>query len=109
MGKLETASPGFALKLGLFVVHRDAHRHLDHAGRQWLPLDTRRVTRKGDPVLPADGPIDWLSAAGAPGNGPSSGDNLPKVRNWMNTNSWVVSEIVILFFLVLELKDALTG
>jgi hypothetical protein len=34
---------------------------------------------------------------------------LPKVRNWMNTNSWVVSEIVIVFFLVLELKDALSN
>jgi hypothetical protein len=35
--------------------------------------------------------------------------SLPKVRDWMNTNSWVVSEIVIVFFLAMELKDALTS
>lgn len=28
---------------------------------------------------------------------------LPKVRQWMNTNSWIVSEAVILFFLVMTL------
>ena len=28
---------------------------------------------------------------------------LPRMRDWMNTNSWVVSEIVLVFFLVLNL------
>jgi len=28
---------------------------------------------------------------------------LPKVRAWMNANSWIVSEIVIAFFLILFL------
>jgi hypothetical protein len=28
---------------------------------------------------------------------------LPKVRAWMNTNSWVVSEFVIVFFLIISL------
>jgi hypothetical protein len=28
---------------------------------------------------------------------------LPKMRNWMQTNSWIVSEIVILFFLVMTI------
>jgi hypothetical protein len=34
---------------------------------------------------------------------------LPKARDWMNANSWVVSEIVVVFFMVMELKDALAG
>jgi hypothetical protein len=28
---------------------------------------------------------------------------LPTLRDWMNTNSWVVSEIVIVFFLALNI------
>lgn len=28
---------------------------------------------------------------------------LPKLRDWMNTNSWVVSEIVLVFFLALNI------
>jgi hypothetical protein len=34
---------------------------------------------------------------------------LPKLRDWMTHNSWVVSEIVIGFFLVMEVKDALAA
>jgi hypothetical protein len=26
---------------------------------------------------------------------------LPKVRDWMTTNSWVINEIVICFFIIL--------
>jgi Sap, sulfolipid-1-addressing protein len=26
---------------------------------------------------------------------------LPKIRNWMNTNSWIVSEVVLVFFIVI--------
>jgi Sap, sulfolipid-1-addressing protein len=32
---------------------------------------------------------------------------LPKVRDWMNTNSWVVSEIVLVFFIVITLNSLL--
>jgi hypothetical protein len=34
---------------------------------------------------------------------------LPKLRDWMNANSWVVSEVVIVFFFVMEVKDALAA
>lgn len=34
---------------------------------------------------------------------------LPRVREWMNANSWVVSEIVIVFFFVTELKNAISS
>jgi hypothetical protein len=33
---------------------------------------------------------------------------LPRVRDWMNRNSWMVSEIVIVFFLALTIAS-LTG
>jgi hypothetical protein len=29
---------------------------------------------------------------------------LPKVRDWMNTNSWIVSEVVLVFFVVIILS-----
>jgi Sap-like sulfolipid-1-addressing protein len=29
---------------------------------------------------------------------------LPKVRDWMTSNSWVISEVVIVFFLVLTIS-----
>jgi hypothetical protein len=28
---------------------------------------------------------------------------LPRLRDWMNTNSWIVNEAVLLFFLVMAL------
>jgi hypothetical protein len=31
-------------------------------------------------------------------------DLLPKVRDWMTSNSWVISEIVIVFFLALTIS-----
>ena len=33
---------------------------------------------------------------------------LPKVRDWMNDNSWVVSEVVIIFFIAITI-DSLVG
>jgi hypothetical protein len=30
---------------------------------------------------------------------------LPKAREWMNTNSWVVNEIVIVFFIVITINS----
>jgi hypothetical protein len=30
---------------------------------------------------------------------------LPKARDWMNTNSWIVNEIVIVFFLVVSINS----
>ena len=30
---------------------------------------------------------------------------LPKARDWMNTNSWVVNEIVIGFFIVITINS----
>jgi hypothetical protein len=35
-------------------------------------------------------------------------DLLPKVRDWMTNNSWVISEIVIAFFLALTISSLLS-
>ena len=32
-------------------------------------------------------------------------DLLPKVRDWMTNNSWVISEIVLVFFLALTISS----
>ena len=29
---------------------------------------------------------------------------LPKARNWMNSNSWIISEIVLVFFVGITVK-----
>ncbi|HZX98170.1 MAG TPA: GAP family protein [Dermatophilaceae bacterium] len=34
---------------------------------------------------------------------------LPRMRDWMNANSWVVSEAVIAFFLLMEIKTILSS
>jgi hypothetical protein len=34
---------------------------------------------------------------------------LPKVREWMNTNSWIVSEIVIALFVVIEINSLVSA
>jgi hypothetical protein len=107
MGKLQTASPSFALKLGLLLfiamptdiltmlaVSGYLSTH-DESLAKAIPFFLLTALLIGFPLL-------VLLAMGR-----RAETTLPKVRNWMNTNSWVVSEIVIVFFLVLELKDAL--
>ena len=34
---------------------------------------------------------------------------LPKIRNWMTANSWIVSEILIAFFLAMTVKNLFAG
>jgi Sap, sulfolipid-1-addressing protein len=109
MGKLQTASPGFALKLGLLLFiamptdiltmltvggYLSTH---DESLADAIPFFLVTVLFIGLPLL-------VLLAVGR-----RAETSLPKLRDWMNTNSWVVSEIVIVFFLALELKDALAS
>jgi hypothetical protein len=30
---------------------------------------------------------------------------LPKVRNWMTTNAWIINEIVLAFFVVIVISN----
>ena len=103
MGKLATASPGFAFKLGFllflvmptdvitmatvstFLVRQDSP--LFHA----IPFALLTLLLVATPLL-----VLLLL-------GPRADVILPKLRTWMNANSWIVSEFVILLFLILSL------
>jgi Sap, sulfolipid-1-addressing protein len=105
MGKLQEASPGFSLKLGallLGVFPTDiittftVGTHLAREGNEWVD------------ALPFIGlTLLWLAlpALLVVLLGHRAKEFLPKVRDWMNTNSWIVSEVVIVFFIVLTINS----
>jgi hypothetical protein len=105
MGKLQTATPGFSFKLGFLLLgvfptdiltsvavgsylagHSDPWWHL-------LPFLALTLFFLAVPslLLVAFGERAQLF--------------LPKAREWMNTNSWVVNEIVIGLFIVLTINS----
>lgn len=100
MGKLQSASPGFAGKLGflLFVL---------------MPTDIITMIAVGTTLARDNSP--WWKAvpflcltlllAALPlltvlVLGRRAQVFLPKLRDWMNANSWLVNEFVVLFFLI---------
>ena len=103
MGKLQAATPKIAfvlgfLLLGVFpsdiVTSITVGGHMADRGHPW-PY-----------VLPFIGLTLLLLAAPALGVamlGARAQSVLPKVRNWMTTNSWIVSEVVIAFFIAIIL------
>jgi hypothetical protein len=105
MGKLETANPKFSLTLGfllLGVFPTDiltsvaVGSYLSSHGDPWwhlLPFLALTLLFLALPAL-------LLLVFGKRGR-----DFLPKVRNWMNTNSWVVSEIVLVFFIAIVINS----
>jgi hypothetical protein len=107
MGKLQTASPRLAFTLGLLLLgvfptdiltsvavgtylaaHHDGWWHV-------LPFVGLTLLLLGLPAL-------LLLAMGQRAQA-----FLPKARNWMTTNSWVVNEIVLVFFVVIVLNSLL--
>jgi threonine/homoserine/homoserine lactone efflux protein len=103
MGRLATATPRFAFKLGflLFLV---------------MPTDVITMVAVGVYLVRQDSPLIYalpfilltLLLVSIPLFlllllGARAETILPKVRAWMNTNSWIVSELVIVFFLILSL------
>jgi hypothetical protein len=109
MAKLESATPLFALQIGflLFLLLPGdlismftVGAYLAHHGAPWwhgLVFVAATVALAGVPLL-------LLLALGQRGKA-----LLPRARDWMTTNSWIVSEIVIGFFLLMILKDLLGG
>ena len=107
MAKLETATPLFALKMGflLFLL---------------LPGDLLSMATVGAYLAHHDAPW-WHSLlfialtvglAGLPlllllSLGKRARVLLPGVRDWMTKNSWIVSEVLIAFFLLMTLKSLL--
>lgn len=103
MGKLQTATPRFGFTLGfllLGVFPSDLicsiviGTHLaNHSDPWWhaLPFVFLTLFLLALPAL--------LVVA----LGQRAQTMLPKVRDWMDTNSWIVSEIVLVFFIVIVL------
>ena len=104
-GKLQTATPKFALVLGLLLLGV-------------FPTDIITSVTVGAHVANEDSP--WLD--GLPflvltllflalpailvlllGN--RAKEFLPKARDWMNTHSWIVNEVVIVFFVVITINS----
>ena len=108
MGKLETATPRFAFTLGFLLLGlfpSDLLTSIAVAGR---------MARQHDPWWNAV-PFIVLSVLLLPLPvllvlllGRRAHVILPKVRNWMNTNSWIVNEIVILFFIAITIDSLLS-
>jgi threonine/homoserine/homoserine lactone efflux protein len=104
MGRLATATPGFAFKLGflLFLV---------------MPTDVITMITVGTYLVRQDAPL-WhafpfifltVLLVAIPLlilllMGRRAEVILPKTRQWMSANSWVVSELVIVFFLVVTIS-----
>jgi hypothetical protein len=107
MAKLETATPLFALKMGvlLFLLlpgdllsMATVGAYLAHHDADWwhcLYFVALTVFLAGIPLL-------LLLVLGR-----RAKELLPKTRGWMTANSWIVSEVVIVFFLLMTLKSLL--
>ena len=105
MGKLQGADAGFSFKLGFlllgvfptdiltsFAVGSYLASRNDELW-QFLPF-------LGVTLLLILTPVLLVLAMGQRAH-----ELLPKVRDWMNDNSWVVSEVVICFFIAMVLND----
>jgi hypothetical protein len=103
MGKLQSATPRFALVLGFLllgffpsdiVTSLTVGAHLANDGHPWsyaLPFIALTLLFLATPAL-------LVVALGRRAH-----TVLPAVRDWMNTNSWIVSEFVLAFFIVIIL------
>jgi hypothetical protein len=104
MGKLQTATPGFSYKLGLMLyglMPTDIITMITVGG--FLALQNAALTQAlpfiGATVLIAGIPLLILLLMGK-----RAEIVLPKMRNWMTTNAWIVNEVVIVFFLVMAIS-----
>ena len=107
MGKLETAHPRFSFRLGfllLGVFPTDiltswaVGTYLSNHGDPWWHLLPFVLLTLLLLALPALLILVFGQRAQA---------FLPKARDWMDTNSWVVSEIVIVFFIIIVANSLL--
>ncbi|MCU4924578.1 GAP family protein [Halobacteria archaeon AArc-dxtr1] len=105
MGKLETATPKFSFQLGFLLMG-------------FFPTDILTsitvgtyLASHGDPLWHATGfVLLTLLLLAVPSLslvmiGDRAETILPKVRTWINTHSWIVSEIVILIFVVITINN----
>jgi hypothetical protein len=108
MGKLQTATPKFSFRLGLLllgvfptdiITSITVGSHLAGNGDPWrycLPFVLATLLLEALPVL-------LVLVAGK-----RAVAVLPKLRDWMTTNSWIVTEVVIALFVAIE-ANSLVG
>ncbi|MDF9748215.1 GAP family protein [Natrinema salsiterrestre] len=107
MGKLTTATPRFSFRLGFLLLGV-------------FPTDIvtsmsvgTYLAANGDPVTDATGFILLtlfilaLPSLAVVVVGERAEAALPEIRDWMNDNSWIISEAVIALFIVLTLQNLL--
>jgi thiol:disulfide interchange protein len=109
MGKLQTASPRFCFRLGFLLLG-------------FFPSDAVTSISVGS-FLSAQGDPWWYYLAflaltllflGLPAllvlfMGARAERFLPKARDWMNTNSWIVNELVLLLFVGIVISNITGG
>ena len=93
MGKLEEATPKMSFRLGVLLLGL-------------FPTDIITSVVVGS-SLARDSDPWWYCLPFVLLLGKRAAVILPKVRDWMNTNSWIISEVVIVFFCFLELNNLL--
>src|SRR6266508_1497429 len=105
MGKLQTANPKFSFRLGLLLLglfptdiltSLAVGSYLSSHGYPWWQLLPFLLLTLLFLALPAL----LLLVFGKRGQA-----FLPKARDWMNTNSWLVSEIVLVFFIAITINS----
>jgi hypothetical protein len=105
MGRLQTATPRFSFTLGLLLLGV-------------FPTDILTSVAVGSFLSSHDSPLWYflpfllltlfllaLPAILILAFGQRAQAFLPKARDWMNDNSWVVSEVVILFFIAITVTS----
>jgi hypothetical protein len=109
MSRLQGAEPGLAFMFGLVLLgvfptdiasSIAAALHIAHAHEPWwhcLPFVGLTLLLLGAPAI----------TVAALGN--RALEVLPKVRDWMSSNSWIVSEVVLAFFGIIAVNSLVNG
>lgn len=107
MGRLETATPRFSFRLGFLLLG-------------FFPTNILTSVAVGSYLAANDAPwtdavpfilltlfVLALPALTVAAFGDRAERFLPKARDWMNANSWIVNEVVIVFFVGLTVNNLL--
>ena len=107
MGKLGTATPRFSFRLGFLLLG-------------FFPTDIVTSVAVGSYLAATGAPLTdaipfilltlfvlALPSLTVVAFGERGEAFLPKVRDWMNENSWIINELVIIFFIILSLNNLL--
>ena len=105
MGTLGSATPRFSFRLGFLLLG-------------FFPTDLLTSAAVGSYLVSQDAPVTdaapfvllTLLVLAAPSLvllafGERAEAVLPRIRNWMNDNAWIVNEVVILFFIAMTLNN----